>query len=195
MSRRLFLQGASGVGKTELIIEQFTPVRHDCAGFITQRLTEEDGRTRGFCVTPIAEAQRPAERYAVDGPRMFLEKTPKGWKIDKDVFLSESLDSLKAAEKKRFIVLDEIGGIEVLYNVFTARLKELLTYKTPFVGVLKSLENFEVMNRELHLGPEYGPARTQFLELISAPPDIEFITVTSSNYSQTSGCVREFLRG
>jgi len=194
MKKNLLLQGRPGVGKTTLLLEELLPNRNNCAGFISQHMIK-GGEIYGFCIVPFAEAYYPYTLYDSENSRTFLEKSKDGWKKNISVFITEGLKCLHVTEGKRFVVLDEIGGIELLSDGFYKRLKELFSGEIPCIGVVKSVRNYEVMRKELSLDNEYQTVRRDFQGFIEGLSDTEILTVTRNNIMRVRRRVRTFLWG
>lgn len=157
----IILTGGSGFGKTTFLLKILSPFRNDCGGYVTQRLIKS-GRTQGFCIKPFAEALTSEIEYAPGIASIFLKKSDDGWERNDDVFLTMSLSSLSNIEDKKLIVMDEIGGFELIYPEFRRRIREITEGDIPWVAVLKGRENLEAMCRELALPPEYKSIREEF---------------------------------
>lgn len=192
MKRHLLLLGASGIGKTTLLLEELAGVSGHCAGFITQRLVKNE-QTCGFCLTPMAVNLSPKVQYTSEKSGIFIEKTENGWRNNEKVFFSEGLACLIGAEDKKFVVLDEIGGIELTSPAFYLRLKELFLSETSCIGVLKSRENLDAMSAELGLNSECKRISSEFQSFLLDMTETDFLPVTRDNIVEARKHIRAFI--
>ncbi len=151
MKKRLFLTGPSGAGKTTIIRQALGPALAYAGGFVTERSLGDGGRLLGFDLLPAAGAAFDSgfERWR------FLDYSgPKPAK-DNEVFRSHGVRLLKEAEYYPFVLLDEIGGFEMLIPQFRNALAELLNSELPIIGVLKGPENAGEIKRRFGLGDRF----------------------------------------
>ncbi|HHX37443.1 MAG TPA: hypothetical protein GX717_05630 [Clostridiaceae bacterium] len=144
----LFLEGPIRIGKSTALQNILRPIQAKVGGFAVQRLWQ-DGAISGFrCV-------------ALDGkfPKLdviFPSSTSKKDEIFEDVFiyqrefrpdvLKHSLSkALKyaASDQCQIILLDEIGGQELMHPEIIHLLTEFFKLEKPRCGVLKSLFQVE----------------------------------------------------
>ena len=119
-------------------------------GFLTLRVIEH-GRLAGFDLAP-----------ACGGPReRFLSFGEGGAVRDERPFAVTAPALLKEAQKKKFALLDEIGGFELLCPDFYEALTRFFFSGTPCVGVLKALPSAEELTRRVDLPPEYLEAASE----------------------------------
>ena len=151
MKKHLFLTGPSGVGKTTIIRQALGKAAGYAGGFITERVADGDGRTEGFDLYPAAAA---IGHDGFDGQRFLnLSVTPPS--KDNEVFRESAAQMLREAEFYPFVMLDEIGGFEMLIPQFRNELAELLNSDAPIIGVLKSAENAEELRASFGLGEKF----------------------------------------
>lgn len=120
MKRRLFLTGPIGCGKSTAIAKALGEKTAQCGGFLTRR-----HRERGLFFT-LESADGQICQTFLDFP----EGAPR---LDITVFSGLGVSFLKG----KVLVLDEIGGIELLCPEFTDALEALLESDTPILGVIK----------------------------------------------------------
>lgn len=126
MKRRLFLTGPIGCGKSTAIYTALGDKISQCGGFLTRRhhlphlhftLQTPDGSQRAAFLS-------------------FPEGKPE---IDWDVFPTLGAAAIRLPEDCRVpVILDEIGGIELLCPEFFDALRQLLSADVPILGVIKS---------------------------------------------------------
>ncbi len=191
--RHLLLEGPSGVGKTTLLLNRLGSLRKEAGGFVTQRMEDEAGVTRGFCLTAAKSADTSHIPYREDRPGVFLkcgEKVPAG-----KVFLSTGMELLKNAEDCPFILLDEIGGVELLEPVFFFRLTELFSKNTPCIGVLKSTKNCAMLKQNIALMPDcFEQKCREFRTLLQDHPQVEIVRMERRDSTETVRKIDEFIK-
>lgn len=156
--RHLFLKGRSGTGKTTCLLSCLKPYWKGAGGFLTQRLTDLEGQTVGFCLLPVEKMTGPPSVTRLYEPGLegiFIEKTPEGWRKYPEVFETmgvEILDRmLDQPERYRFCYIDETGGVELKVKPFMERLERLLDGPVFCIGVLKDSGNLAAMGTRVPL--------------------------------------------
>ena len=117
MKQRLFLTGPIGCGKSTAIQVALGEKITQCGGFLTKRHRE------------------PYLHFTLESPdgtfqKTFLDFSSGKPEVNLSVFSEISL-------RGRVLVLDEIGGIELLNPEFTAALEAALDSDIPILGVIK----------------------------------------------------------
>lgn len=141
MKRRLFLTGPMGRGKSTVIERALSNALPRCGGFRTRRETGPEGHAlRFFLESP-------------DGVRRetFLELSSGTPEVNMAVFSGPAVAMLKGP----FLVLDEIGGVELLCPEFTAALETVLHSSVPILGVMKGEGPAGALVTALGLTEEY----------------------------------------
>ena len=151
----LFLEGPIGIGKTSLLMRCMGVLRMTAGGFIVRRLLTEDGRVRGFSLASPGASDKVSLPFSRDASNIFIEHSDSGSVRRPEVLEEGMLSLLAGAEKRSLVVLDEIGGVELLIPRVMARLCEVLDSGTPCAGVFKSRENARGMAAGLGLPGEY----------------------------------------
>ncbi len=173
----LFLQGRSGMGKSALLREVLAPYSRMMAGFSAQRLIE-DGERIGFRTAPFDDGYPPLETAYTGGlDGVFIIRGLRNVSALEEAILRAEQESRKPGRK--LVLLDEIGGIELLSPIVMDALKKLLSGKTPCAGVFKSDENFERMAANLRLSEGCRAPRKELEALIEKTGRL--ITVTEQN--------------
>lgn len=185
----LFLQGRSKIGKSTILREALLPRQNEVAGFAVQRLTV-DGRPAGFraCVVDgrLPKIQRPWEEglTGVFMTRGFLSQAV----LDKVIF--EARD-VCARESCKLILLDEIGGVELLSEPFMRSLTALLDSGKPCIGVIKSHKNLSNTARRLKNANVIFAARDRLHE--KNLENGQVLTMTEENYVEIQKEVEAFV--
>ncbi len=74
---------------------------------------------------------------------------------DNEVFRESAAQMLREAEYYPFVMLDEIGGFEMLIPQFRNELAQLLNSDAPIIGVIKGAENAEELRASFGLGEKF----------------------------------------
>lgn len=131
-------------------------------GFITVRARDEHGKIQGFEILS-ADGYGPRDRFldlAVEQP----------W-IDLEVFSGVGLNYLRRSAERRFAVLDEIGGVEVLNESFMNELVRYLQGSQPCIGVMKGAGPAGRLVEMMGLTVRYELARRALFEYLKNDPD------------------------
>ena len=186
----LFLQGDVQVGKSTIIQNALKPYEQKVCGLVVQRLFENNQKS-GFraCIVdgklPALEAQ-----YAKNLSGIFLYKK-QAWPQVLEQAIDETLE-LCVKKHCHLIVLDEIGGLELLSKSFMTALHKILQLKKPCLGVVKSLENLAHTARRVHLPEtilELGIQLQQELESSG-----EILIVDPKTRHKTADMVQNFIK-
>lgn len=151
MKKHLFLTGVSGIGKTTIIRQALGSAAGYAGGFITERVTDGDGRVEGFDLYPASAA---IGHDGFDGLR-FLDLGTTPPRKDNEVFRESAAQMLREAGFYPFVMLDEIGGFEMLIPQFRNELAQLLNSDAPIIGVIKGAENAEELRTSFGLGEKF----------------------------------------
>ena len=170
MRKILFLEGPIQTGKSTLIRTVLGDHLPACGGFTSQRLIDAAGSTRGFRLGPAASTPltAPAEDYYRDpgSPDAFVPGAGifkwfrEGGSVltDQSVFDTVGVSLLRSSLDHPLILLDEIGGSELLCEPFCEALDEVLSSGVPCLGVMKLADGA----RRLDAQYTSGKGRTLF---------------------------------
>ena len=144
MRRRLFLTGTIGCGKSTAILTAIGDKLPSFGGFLTKRIRDGKGHAAAFTLC------------APDGSReeVFLDCASEKPVIHWEVFQTLAPELMTG----KILLLDEIGGMELLCPEFMAALNSLLETDIPILGVLKGDTAANAMIRRLGLSSEYEAA-------------------------------------
>lgn len=151
MKKRLFLTGPSGIGKSTIIRQALGPALAYAGGFVTERVSDGEGRLLGYELLPAAAAMSGTAYQSW----RFLDYSGSVPAKDNEVFRNQGVRLLQEAEYYPFVLLDEIGGFEMLIPQFRNALAELLNSEQPIIGVLKEAENAASIKRRFGLGDRF----------------------------------------
>ncbi|NLF46726.1 MAG: hypothetical protein GX578_00235 [Clostridiales bacterium] len=147
MKKHLFLEGQIRTGKSTLLRDCLRPYRDNIGGFCSQRLIDENGEAFAYRITDAGILDVEAS-YSPYLEHIFAIRSDKGAQKDMEVFEKCGVKLLKEARKKNLILLDEIGGSELLVPAFRDELYNVLGGDIPCIGVIKLNEKAKFMSRE-----------------------------------------------
>lgn len=161
MKRRLFLTGPIGCGKSTAIAQGLGDRRGALGGFVTLREGPAH-RPERFWLEPTGARERA----------VFLDLTGEKPRIDLSAFSGLGVRSLQNGP----LLLDEIGGIELLCPEFLEALEKALTGDTPVLGVIKAPWASLALARCLELTEEYLAAADRLRRLLEQDDRTEIYT-------------------
>lgn len=153
MKRRLFLTGEMGCGKSTAILTAAGESLPRFGGFLTRRVRDAQGNALSFYLA------------SPDGMKKatFLDCTGPQARVHTEVFRVLAPELMTGD----FVILDEIGGMELLCPEFVAALEKLLAAGIPILGVLKGEGPASAMIRRLGLAEEYETAAKQLRQRLA----------------------------
>jgi len=154
MKQRLFLTGPIGCRKSTAITQALGEKITRCGGFVTRRYREPDLHFR---------LESPDGRHA----ETFLDFPNGKPQLDMDVFSRMGVSLLRGD----ILVLDEIGGIELLDPNFAAALDTVLKSRVPILGVIKGDGPAGALVQALGLTEEYERAASRLREQLCSDSD------------------------
>ena len=159
MKNLLFLEGPIQTGKSTLIRKCLGAHIADCGGFTSQRLIDANGQTKGFRLVSAAEPlTAPAEDFMLNAGHVshagiFKWFAADGRVItDQSVFDTTGVSLLRSSARRPFVLLDEIGGSELLCGDFRKTLDAILSSSKPCLGILKLSENAQRLHSQYSSG-------------------------------------------
>lgn len=155
--KRLFLTGDMGCGKSTAIARALGDRLGRCGGFLTQRVYDDQGVLQGFriCSTDGSESMD----FLV-----FINGNPMIYPVSFETLGVKLL-------KGQTLVLDEIGGVELLCPRFRDALYQVLGSDIPILGVLKGQNPQTAMMDKLSLRQDYIAAVRDLYDLLQNDPD------------------------
>jgi nucleoside-triphosphatase len=177
---KLFLQGRSGVGKSRLLRETLDHYAEEVAGFTVQRITQ-NGELVGFRAATIESGFPPGEaEYDPGMTGVFIFQKRQNVSALEEAILRAEEESRKP--RRKLVLLDEIGGIELVSDVFMDTLNRILSGGKPCCGVFKSQENLAHTASILRLGEEYANRNKMLAARLKETG--ELLTVTEQNCAE-----------
>ena len=145
MEKNLFLTGPIGSGKSTSIATALGDRISGAGGFLTVRQRDDTGRAVAYWLQRCDGSCR----------QCIIDYSAKPYTMHMDVFETFGVELLEQARQYDYVVLDEIGGFEVLSESFTAALMKLLQSDIPCIGVMKGEGPASKMIQKLGLGEIY----------------------------------------
>ena len=184
MKPRLFLTGPSGCGKSTMIRRELGDLVHRAGGFVTVRDRDENGDIQSFEILS-ADGYGPGDR--------FLDQVGEEPRIDLEVFSGVGVDYLRRARERRFAVLDEIGGVELLNDRFVDELVRYFRDGHPCIGVMKGAGSAGKLVEMMGLTVRYELARRALYEHLHNDPDTCLVEMTGRDDENARNAVREWV--
>lgn len=175
MKKHLFLTGPSGIGKTTLIRNALGTSLAYAGGLVTERVKDDSGRILGYDLMPAAAAYNAAgyTRWQI------LDYSGDKPTKDNEVFRNQGVKLLQEAEYYPYVLLDEIGGFEMLIPQFRNALAELLNSDVPIIGVLKGAENAASVKSSFGLGDKFTMLTDNLRNVLTNDEDTVVLQVKS----------------
>ena len=145
MKKNLFLTGPIGCGKSTSIASALGDQLPKAGGFLTVRQKDDTGRAVAYWL------RRPD---GSDG-QIIIDYSQKPYTMHPEVFEGFAAALLDEATRYDFVILDEIGGFEVLSDAFVSVLMKVLESDIPCIGVMKGAAPASRMIQKLGLGEAY----------------------------------------
>ena len=184
MKPRLFLTGPSGCGKSSMIYRELGELSHRAGGFRTIRQRDESGRIVAFEICS-ADGYGPRDR--------FLDLTGEEAWIDLEIFDRVGVDYLRRATERRFAVLDEVGGVELLNERFMDEFARYLQGSQPCIGVVKGPGPAGKLVEMMGLSVRYELARRALHEYLRSDSDTLLVELTDAEDENALNAVREWV--
>ena len=145
MQKNLFLTGPIVSGKSTSIAAALGEKLSGAGGFLTVRQRDETGRAVAYWL----------QRCDGRNGQIIIDYSAKPYTMHMEVFESFGAELLEQAKQYDYVVLDEIGGFEVLCDSFMEALMRLLESGIPCIGVMKGEGPASKMIQKLGLGEAY----------------------------------------
>ena len=143
--KNLFLTGSIGCGKSTSIAFALGEHITEAGGFLTVRQKDDTGRAVAYWLQSCDGRDR----------QCIINYSAKPVTMHMEVFENFGVQLLQEAEQFDFVVLDEIGGFEVLSDSFMEALMQLLESDIPCIGVMKGEGPAGKMIQKLGLADAY----------------------------------------
>lgn len=194
MKQILFLEGNMQVGKSTIILNNINHLpKSDLGGFLCQRLIKE-AKTKAFRLISAESEEILTLKYNPDLSDIFLEEVFGKWIKNERVFLTKGIECLSCLTSKELIILDEIGGFELLLDEFREKLFEILKGDVPVLGVIKSNNNGMIMKNSIGLNNDYWTYYEKLRGDIEGLLGGKILNVNKINISSVDNEVKKFLK-
>jgi nucleoside-triphosphatase len=198
MTKRLFLSGTIGVGKSTLIRHCLLPYLPFIDGFYVQRILK-DGHLTAFRFKPVSASTDYQLTLTVNNleglDNLFLYANQHGdWQRNDQVFLESGVNCLRQSLKRnnKLILFDELGGVELHIPAFMAEVYRILKNQIPILGVIKAPANAQILERA-ETGKGVIDVNLSFIEYINNLQNTELIYLDLENRAATAITVRNFV--
>ncbi len=174
MRRNLFFTGLSGTGKSTVIHRALLTTRILPVGYRTIRIYDDHGNVCAYVVSDV--------RSPEVGVQFISRKREEEWHRDYSLFCRTALAALEGAETYDVVLMDEIGGKELLDAAFYERITELLRKPVLCIGALKDRSGMErLIKKPTTNNSIYRKTYERFRSFIEECPESEIFTVTENN--------------
>ena len=183
MKSKLFLTGESGCGKSTLLLQELGKSLAEAGGFLTVRKKTEDGRILGFdLITPDGTK----EQRFLD----FTKKPP----IRMEVFQCLGVWCLEHTTEYSFVVLDEIGGIELLDEDFSRAIYDFFNCDVPCIGVVKGNGPASGMIQALGLSERYEQERKRLWHTLESMEQVQVVEMSGWDDVHAKQAVQQWIQ-
>ncbi len=143
MTKRLFLTGRPGIGKTTVVKKVLEKLADKAVGFYTQEIRENGERT-GFEIITTWGERFPLAHITIKG----LKVSKYGVDVKALDMLISKFDSLRTG---KILVIDEIGKMELLSHKFKRWIEHVLSSEQNILATIpiKSTERL-IKNIKIH---------------------------------------------
>jgi nucleoside-triphosphatase len=193
MKKHLFLEGPIQEGKSTLIRKLIRDNLPWVGGFSSQRLLGDSGETVGFRITPAGEAMELTRKHSPELPDIFLHFDGSRTENRPEIFADTAVRYLRQNGGKKLILLDEIGGVELLSPDFRRELYRVLTGDVPCLGVLKLESSVRSMCGNAAIGGECVERHLRLRGDLASRYNAEIIYFERTNAEKTEALLRDFL--
>jgi nucleoside-triphosphatase THEP1 len=193
MKKHLFLEGPIQEGKSTLIRKLIKANLTQIGGFSSQRLLDDSGKTVGFRITPAGEAIALTKKYSPELPDVFLFFDGSRTENMPGIFADTAVRYLRENEGKKLILLDEIGGVELLSPEFRRELYRILAGDIPCLGVLKLESSVRGMCGNTAIDSDCIAWHLQLRDDLVNRYGAEIIYFERTNAEQTEELLRDFV--
>ena len=186
MKSKLFLTGESGCGKSTLLRQELGKSLDNAGGFLTIRKVDENGAVKGFDIIPPDEKQVSTFLDFSKVPPIQMEAfgTLGVWCLE---------NAMKNPSQYGYIVLDEIGGIELLEETFSEKLYQVLNSDIPCIGVIKGIGPATGMIQALGLSKAYEQKREKLWTTMKSMEDVQVVEMHSWDDEDAKQEVRKWV--
>ena len=191
--KHIFLEGPIQEGKSTLIRKLLKADLSQIGGFSSQRLLNESGETVGFRIAAAGEAMDLTRKYSPELPDVFLHFNGSRTEKRSDVFADTAVKYLRESRGKQLILLDEIGGVELLSPEFRKEMYRVLEGDIPCLGVLKLESSSRRMCGNADIGSDFLPYHLQLRDDLVSRFGAEIVPFERKNAEKTEKILADFM--
>ncbi len=190
----LLLTGSSRTGKTTLLLSVLAPYRAALGGYYVTRHID-NGRVMAYAMCEANEGEfQPDAIWSGGVAHAFLTWRGNQRVMDCTVFDGFGTAVLRRALDRELVLLDEIGGIELMSDAFYQALETLLQSGTPCIGVFKSASALERMRKDVAGVDACLLRRQRILGVLANDAAVEFLDASSRDvYKKANSFVESIL--
>lgn len=167
--KHIFIEGKIQAGKSTVIRECMAPYKNVIGGISCKRYIDEYGVPKAYGLA-VPKDLNLNGRYSQDlhgnpergvlpkDPSIFMVHQSGKPYIDTSVFDLLGVEMLKSSRNNRLVLLDEIGGIELLSESFRRELYYILEGDYHCIGVIKQID----INRPFRFRDELSVKRDNY---------------------------------
>jgi nucleoside-triphosphatase len=165
----------------------------ETGGFSSQRLLSELGETVGFRIVPASQAMALTERYSSGLTDVFLLFNGGETTVRPSVFADSIIRHLAESEGKKLILLDEIGGIELLLPEIRLALDRVLDGSVTCLGVLKLESSIRDMCRNPVVESGSVDCHLEFRKALEGRSDTRIIPFIRERADEAEDIIQGFI--
>ena len=191
--KNFFLEGDKFVGKSTLIQQVIKDMKIPVDGFYVNRMINEQQEIVGFELRSASELSLVQNEISERKEHCFIVNKNGEKRRDLTVFDGFGRKLLsKASISENIILLDEIGGVELLSDSFAEDLYQIFKLPKKIIGVFKSEKNYQ--NQKLHTSKKLEiTQKREHLKKVILESDGEIMTLTQKNRQLIQEKLRYFL--
>ncbi|NLJ56496.1 MAG: hypothetical protein GX334_05525 [Firmicutes bacterium] len=199
VKKHLFLQGNITIGKSTLLREALLPYLDQVGGFYVQRIYKNNEHI-GFQLKPLHKA----EGYQLNKQVADLQKNnyfiyrdeKRKMQVQLSIFENDGVHFLEKAQenKKKIILMDEIGGIDLYCPAFVQSILQILGGPWSAVGVLKLARNRKRLSSNFVNPEEKEKEVMGKYSRIKEHPLVKILKLRLDNYQEVRTEVQAFIK-
>lgn len=188
MEKHLFLIGPTGIGKSSLLRETLGEKLALAGGYVTEAVLGRRGELEGYSLAPAAAAAGIGGFEA----KLFLDCRRFPPHADTEVYRSTGVRLLSESVFYPYVMLDELGGFELIVPQFREALMELLRSDLPIIGAVKTGVEAEALREALGLGSKYRSWAQAFHAFLKQDGNTRLIELSALSRDAARQTVREW---
>lgn len=191
---KFFLEGDKFIGKSTLLKEMIVEANLSIGGFYVRRSIDEQGQIVGFELRAAKELLEDKSTLKEVPDHCFIQTENGKRTRNLKVFETFGLDLLREAKTgvAEIILLDEVGGVELLAKNFTQELLTVMQYPRKILGVFKSEVNYQRQKQHTKDQLEVGQQRAIVRQEICKNKG-QIVTLNNDNFQLVQKQLIDFL--